>query len=71
MATRFVLAQGTYQATKANFVVLAKKIGIAPSYCFYMSPSAVFLLQDFSPTTTDPCYSALTVYLKPSKLPLL
>ena len=30
--TRFVLAQGTHQATKANFVLLAKKIviGIGP-----------------------------------------
>ena len=36
VATRFVLAQGTLQATKVNFVLLAKQkknlIGIGPPY---------------------------------------
>ena len=46
--TRFVLAQGTLQATKVNFVLLAKKkkkfLQLAPLlFLGYMSSSAIWL----------------------------
>ena len=47
-STRFVLAQGTHQAIKANFVLLAKENcnWRMPPYHFHISPRAI-LLQNF------------------------
>ena len=42
-------------------------IGIGPSYSFYLSPTAVLLLQNFLLRTNDHRYPALTFYWKPSK----
>ena len=76
VATRFVLAQGTLQATKVNFVFISqnkKKIfnWNRPPLPFlgYMSSSAIWLFQNFSPTTYRPPLPSrlLTRYLKPSK----
>ena len=63
VATRFVLAQGTLQATKVNFVFISqnkkkKLIGIGPTLPFlgYMSSSAIWLLQSFRRQLTDHHY---------------
>ena len=48
---QFVLAQGTHQATKSNFVLLAKEHWNWPLYHFCVSPNAILLLQNFLPTT--------------------
>ena len=65
----FCLAQQTHQATKAIFVLLNKKNfkGIGSLSHFYISPSAIMLLQNFLPTTTDHHYQALNVKSKPLK----
>ena len=53
VATHFV-REGTHQMTKLNFVLLAKESWdwSRPPLPF-LSPSAVLLLQNFLPTSTD------------------
>ena len=72
----FRLAQGTLQATKVNFVSLPKQNQKQlnwnrPPLLFlgYMSSSAIWLLQNFLPTTYRPPLPSrlLSRNLKPSK----
>ena len=68
---RFVLAQGTHLATKANSVFLAPKkfvIGIGPPYGFYMSPSAVLPLQNFFACNYRPPLSSTHFLLNTFKI---
>ena len=54
----FCPCASTHQGQRPILVYYLKKIGIGigPPYRFLMSPSAVLLLQNFSPTTTDRHY---------------
>ena len=56
-----------------NQIKLQLKYSRSPLSPFlgYTSLSDILLLQNFSPTTTDRCYTVLTHNSKPSNLPLV